>query len=172
MKVQRAKLVLITLVASVGAVAAVLSPPAVSSTGNCTVGFTATDQTSAGWGRVGQSFTGCIGGRLTSIDIQYTGAPVVKTLQIFDGNTISGSPLYTQGGVILGGFGYSHIVLSGSFSVAAGHQYTFSVDQGSGIGFSYAGLPGESAWFSNGTPFEFPGLSIGHLVHIQKLWKV
>jgi hypothetical protein len=172
MKGRRVTVAVVSLIVSAGAAAAVLSPSAGAVGGTCTVGFTATNETSGGWARVGQSFTACLGGRVTSIDIQYTGVPVVKTLTIFDGNTISGSPVYTQPGVVLAGIGYSHIVLGANFSVAQGHQYTFSVDQGSGIGFNFDGLPGESAWFSNGSPTEFPGLSIGHLVHIAKLWKV
>lgn len=93
---------------------------------------------------------------------------------MFDGNTVSGIPRYTQTGVSLTGSGFSSIVLNGAFRVAQGHQYTFTVDEGSRIGYSYKGPPNESAWFFSdpSTPDEFEGLSIGHRVYIAKLYKV
>lgn len=167
------KLLLLGLLSAVGAVSAVLSPSASATSTSCTVGFTATQFTSSGWGNVGQSFTACASGRVMSIAIQYTGTPLFgKTLKVFAGNTVAGAPLYTQPGVSLGGAGFTTIPLIGVLSVAVGHQYTFSINQGSGIGYGF-GPAGQSSWFFDGLPAnEFPTLSIGHFVQIQKLWKV
>jgi hypothetical protein len=176
----RVKLALVPVLAGVVAMAAALSTPARGASSGaalngCTVGFAATTDTSSGWHAVGQSFTACGTGKVTSIDIQYSGVPETgKTLSIYDGNGTSGTLLYTQSGATLVGTGFTHIVLKGTLRVAAGHQYTFSVDEGTGIGFSFSGLAGESGWFGDPpAPLnEFPGLSIGHWVHIAKLWKV
>jgi hypothetical protein len=173
MKSHARKLLLLGLLTTVGAVSAVLSSSAAAAPTSCTVGFSATQFTSSGWGNVGQSFTACASGRLMSIAIQYTGtAQFGKTLRVFAGNTVAGAPLYTQTGVSLSGAGFTTVTLTGNLSVALGHQYTFSIDRGSGIGYGF-GPAGQSSWFFDGLPAdEFPDLSIGHFVHIQKLWKV
>jgi hypothetical protein len=71
------------------------------------------------------------------------------TLELFNGNTVSGSALaYTQSGITLpGGYGDEFVTLTTPFPVTNGSQYTFQIDVPSPVGIKCGGITtGEWAW--------------------------
>jgi hypothetical protein len=131
---------------------------------DCRISFADTPLTTGGQTAHGNSFTACATGTITSIEIEYVGDAVTdRVLTIFEGNTVSGSPAYTQTGVALGGGGgLKSMVLSTPFPVVSGAVYTFNVDVGSPVKCRLY-VPGSTSYLSNGA---LANGSIGYRVAI------
>ena len=79
---------------------------------------------------MGQSFTATADGELISVEVNLVLAISGSTLKVFQGNTVSGTPLYEQSGLSAGS-GWQTIALSSPVPVVDGQQYTFQITDAS-----------------------------------------
>ncbi|HAS40522.1 MAG TPA: hypothetical protein DCS93_08585 [Microscillaceae bacterium] len=95
---------------------------------------------------MGQSFTVPQSGVITKITAKFRNAIANSTLNIFAGNTVSGTPIYSQSGVSAAS-GVQGIDLSTPFAVSAGQQYTFQFTNAS-IAYTFTNAySGGSYWY-------------------------
>lgn len=95
---------------------------------------------------MGQSFTVPQSGVITKITAKFRNAISNSTLNIFAGNTVSGTPIYTQSGVSASS-GVQGVTLSTPLAVSAGSQYTFQFTNAS-IAYTFTNAySGGSYWY-------------------------
>jgi hypothetical protein len=101
-----------------------------------------------------QSFTAGISGQLTGVAVEgwWTNGSTGYTLNIFSGDGIGGTLLYSQSGIVLPNSGYGLLdilQLSPGVTLVAGQQYTWNLTNGTGFRLicypwaSYAGGRGD-----------------------------
>ncbi|OJJ23779.1 hypothetical protein BKI52_05360 [marine bacterium AO1-C] len=97
---------------------------------------------------MGQSFTVPQAGVITKITAKFRNAITNSTLNIFAGNTVSGTPIYSQSGVSASS-GVQGIDLSAPLAVSAGQQYTFQFTNAS-IAYTFTNAySGGSYWYGS-----------------------
>ncbi len=79
---------------------------------------------------MGQSFTAIADGELVSVEVNLVLAISGSTLKVFQGNTVSGTPIYEASGISAGS-GWQTITLPNPVSVTDGQQYTFQLTDAS-----------------------------------------
>jgi len=79
---------------------------------------------------MGQSFTAIADGDLVSVEVNLVLAISGSTLKIFQGNTVSGTPIYEASGISAGS-GWQTITLPNPVPVTDGQQYTFQLTDAS-----------------------------------------
>ncbi|CAL2089398.1 conserved exported protein of unknown function [Tenacibaculum sp. 190524A02b] len=99
----------------------------------------------------GQSFTVTETASWTKVALNFQAAVTGGTLQIFSGNTTTGTPIHTQSFTV--GAGEQEITLSTSINVVSGQQYTVFVDQSCAY-YPFADYGGGSAFTVS---LAFPG---------------
>ena len=109
--------------------------------GNYTLSYVSTDD-------FGQSFTATVNGILTKVEPKLAFAISNSTLKIFSGNTVSGTPIYTQTGVSTAS-GWQPISLNTPVAVSAGQVYTFQITNSSLKYTSTNAYSGGSYWYNN-----------------------
>ncbi len=97
---------------------------------------------------MGQSFTPYFDGEIVSIEVNLVNSISGSMLRIFQGNTVSGTPLYEQDNISAGS-GWQTIDLNIPATVANGQQYTFQLTNAS-IRYSFSDLYSEgNFWYNN-----------------------
>ncbi len=97
---------------------------------------------------MGQSFTSIADGEIVSIDVNLVLSISGSTLKIFQGNTVSGTPIYEESGISAGS-GWQTITLSNPPSIIDGQQYTFQLTDAS-IRYSYSNeYNGGNFWYNS-----------------------
>lgn len=96
---------------------------------------------------MGQSFTIPQSGVITKITAKFRQAISNSTLHIFTGNTVGGTPIYTQNGVNAGA-GIQGVNLSTPLPVNAGQTYTFQFTNAS-LAYTFSNVySGGSYWYN------------------------
>ncbi len=97
---------------------------------------------------MGQSFTSIADGEVVSVDVNLVLSISGSTLKIFQGNTVSGTPIYEETGISAGS-GWQTITLSNPVSVIDGQQYTFQITDAS-IKYTYSNAySGGNFWYNS-----------------------
>ncbi len=97
---------------------------------------------------MGQSFTSIATGEIISIDVNLYLPISGSTLKVYQGNTVSGTPIYQQSGVSAGS-GWQTITLNNPMSVSNGQQYTFQLTNAS-LKYRYSNVyNGGNFWYNN-----------------------
>ncbi|MGB0522271.1 MAG: PHB depolymerase family esterase [Flammeovirgaceae bacterium] len=97
---------------------------------------------------MGQSFQTSDAGYLTQLDVIFQNAISNSTLRLFEGNTSSGTPIYSQSGISKGS-GNQAIAITGSVFLEANTTYTFEISNSS-IALSYTNTYNEGTlWYNN-----------------------
>ncbi|MEL6560224.1 MAG: PHB depolymerase family esterase [Bacteroidota bacterium] len=97
---------------------------------------------------MGQSFTPNFDGDVVSIAVNLVNAISGSSLRIFQGNTVSGTPIYEQTGITAGS-GWQTITLTNPQAITDGQQYTFQLTDAS-IRYNFSNVyPGGNFWYNN-----------------------
>ncbi|MCR9253242.1 MAG: PHB depolymerase family esterase [bacterium] len=97
---------------------------------------------------MGQSFTSIADGEIVSIDVNLVLSISGSTLKIFQGNTVSGTPIYEESGISKSS-GWQTITLSNPPAVIDGQQYTFQLTSAS-IRYSFSNqYSGGNFWYNS-----------------------
>lgn len=97
---------------------------------------------------MGQSFTPNFDGDVVSIAVNLVNAISGSSLRIFQGNTVSGKPIYEQSGISAGS-GWQTITLTNPQAINAGQQYTFQLTDAS-IRYNFSNVyAGGNFWYNN-----------------------
>ncbi|HAP57994.1 MAG TPA: hypothetical protein DCR93_00240, partial [Cytophagales bacterium] len=105
------------------------------------LGFLSTDD-------FGQSFTATASGVLNQVDFLLAASTSNSTLHVFAGNTVSGTPIYSQSGISTGS-GWQSIALSTPVALSNGQVYTVQLTNSS---VKYTGsnaYAGGSYWYNS-----------------------
>ncbi|MEP5364131.1 MAG: PHB depolymerase family esterase [Reichenbachiella sp.] len=96
---------------------------------------------------MGQSFTATADGQVVEINVKLVYGISGSSLKIFQGNTVSGTPVYEQTGISTGS-GWQTISLSTPFSINNGQIYTFVITNSS-IRYAYSNTyNGGNFWYN------------------------
>lgn len=97
---------------------------------------------------MGQSFTSIADGEIVSIDVNLVLSISGSTLKLFQGNNVSGTPIYEESGISKSS-GWQTITLSNPPSIIDGQQYTFQLTDAS-IKYSYSNqYNGGNFWYNS-----------------------
>ena len=113
----------------------------------------------------GQSFTAVSNGVWTEVKLDFQTAVTGGTLQIFNGHTVSGTPIQTVSFSV--GAGQQGIVLDTPIQLVAGQQYTVFVNQPCRY-YPFATYPGGSSWTVS---LAFPGDLWMQIITGNASWK-
>ncbi|MEL6537425.1 MAG: PHB depolymerase family esterase, partial [Bacteroidota bacterium] len=105
------------------------------------LGFLSTDD-------FGQSFTATADGLLNQVDFLLAASTSNSTLHMYAGNTVSGTPIYSQTGVSTGS-GWQSIALSTPLAVVNGQVYTVQLTNSSVKYTSSNAYSGGSYWYNS-----------------------
>ena len=97
---------------------------------------------------MGQSFTSIADGELISVEVKLVYAISNSTLNIYAGNSVSGTPIYSQTGISTGS-GRQEITLTTPVTIDDNQVYTFQLTDAS-LRYSYSNVySGGSLWYDN-----------------------